>query len=218
MMVLHWLFSKKHYEVKIVLATLTVLLVLPIVSVVVLASSGFAIIGSVFASPNPQTKTVEIHDPNGRTVQVLQLSTNWPARGYISDEFGTHGDFRKHMGLGPHTGIDIANEWGILGGKITPFLPGTVTQVNYVDNGLCGIFVKVKHTNNIDSLYCHMSAALAVEGDEVTPGQDVIGLVGETGAATGPHVHFQINVYGIPTNPRNFMVGQPERNVRGIFP
>lgn len=214
---LFWLFSKKHYEIKIVLATLTVLIVLPVVSVVVLASSGFAIIGSVFASPNPQTKTVEIYDPNGRSVRVLQLSTNWPAKGYISDEFGTHGDFRKHMGLGPHTGIDIANEFGIPGGKITPFMPGKVVEVEYHDVGLCGIHVRVSHDNNIESLYCHMSVALATEQQDVVPG-DVIGLVGETGAATGPHVHFQINVYGIATNPRNFMIGTPERNLRGILP
>ncbi len=53
-----------------------------------------------------------------------------------------------------------------------------------------------------------MSAVNAVKGQKVKPG-DVIGLEGESGWATGPHVHFQINVYGIPVNPRTFLQGNP---------
>ena len=215
MIVVSWLFSKKHYEIKIVLTTLAVLLILPIVSVTVLAGSGFAFVGSVFASPDPQTKSVSIYDPNGNKVNELELSTVWPARGYVSEEFGAWEQWRKDLGLGPHTGIDIANEYGQSGGKITPFMPGRVIKVGY--DSTCGNYVRISHAYNIQSLYCHMLTPLAIEQTDVKPG-DVIGLVGSTGVSSGPHCHFQIEVYGIAVNPRNFMIGNPERNTRAILP
>ena len=71
----------------------------------------------------------------------------------------------------------------------------------------CGLGVKVDHGGGVESLYCHMSNTNATVGQEVKPG-DVIGYVGTTGASTGNHLHFQINVHGIPVNPRTFMAGE----------
>lgn len=71
-----------------------------------------------------------------------------------------------------------------------------------------GKHVIIDNGNNITSIYAHMSQILAKVGDNVTPG-DTIGLEGKTGWATGPHLHFQINVFGIPVNPRTFVVGNP---------
>jgi murein DD-endopeptidase MepM/ murein hydrolase activator NlpD len=88
-------------------------------------------------------------------------------------------------------------------------MEGKVIVVHDVDNDTCGKYVEVQHQYNITSLYCHMSQPEATVGDEVKPG-DIIGLTGQTGAATGPHVHFQVMVYGIAVNPRIFMVGDPE--------
>jgi len=214
MMFFRWLFRSKHYELKIVLATLAVLIVLPIISVIVVVSSGFALVGDVLASLNPVTHLVEIFDPNGNKVTELQLSTVWPTRGYVSDEFGTHEPWRRALKLGPHTGIDIANNYGRSGDPVTPFMVGKVIKVDYNDDGNCGIYVKVQHDYNITSLYCHLSEALAVEQQEVKPG-DIIGFMGSTGESTGPHLHFQITVYDIPVNPRIFMVGEPERSKLG---
>jgi murein DD-endopeptidase MepM/ murein hydrolase activator NlpD len=53
-----------------------------------------------------------------------------------------------------------------------------------------------------------MSKIEVKKGQEVQPG-DVIGLEGQTGWATGPHVHFETRVFGIPINPRTFVVGNP---------
>lgn len=218
MIFLAWLFNKKHYELKIVLATLAILIMLPVMSVVVFASSGISLVSAVLAELNPITHIVEIFDPNGNKVSEVQLSTVWPTRGYISDEFGTYGEYRMEHHLGPHTGIDIANEYGLIGEPITPFLEGKVIKVDYDGGDNCGIYVKVQHEFNLTSLYCHMSVALAVEQQQVKPG-DIIGLMGSTGASTGPHLHFQINVYDIPVNPRTFMVGEPERGtIRGVLP
>lgn len=207
-----WKLSFKT-EVRIVLATIAIILFLPIISVMVIANAGVAAVSSALAALNPITHKVDIKDANGNVVNSVELSTVWPAQGYISDEFGTLDNLRHLLGLGAHTGIDIANDFGQIGGPITPFMEGTITQVQHEDNSACGIYVKVQHKYNISSLYCHMSQALATKNQEVKPG-DVIGLVGNTGASTGPHVHFQVMLYEIPVNPRLFMVGEPEHNQR----
>ncbi len=152
---------------------------------VVIANAGVEAVSSALAYLNPITHKVDLKDANGNVISSVELSTVWPVHGYISDEFGTTGEFRRLLGLGAHTGIDIANDFGQSGEAITPFMEGTVVKVDYQDRSACGIFVKVQHKNNISSLYCHMSRAVATLNQEVKPG-DVIGYVGSTGASTGP--------------------------------
>ena len=53
-------------------------------------------------------------------------------------------------------------------------------------------------------LYCHLSEWRVSSGQEVTPGE-LIGLVGATGLATGPHVHLQVDVDGTPVDPATFL-------------
>jgi murein DD-endopeptidase MepM/ murein hydrolase activator NlpD len=50
---------------------------------------------------------------------------------------------------------------------------------------------------------------LVIPGEEIKTTDQVIGLEGSTGWSTGPHVHFQIDVFGIPVNPRTFLTGNP---------
>ena len=207
MNLIFWVIKSSKTELKIVLATLAVLLILPAFAVVVVASSGVSLIGDALAAINPVTKLVELFDPDGNKVAEIELSVNWPTRGYVSDEFGAHQDFRKKLGLGPHTGIDVSN---FSGASITPFMAGTIVWTDTVDDSACGKSVKVRHDYNITSVYCHMSATANLPpGTLVKPGR-IIGYVGSTGASTGPHVHMTIRVYGILVNPRTFMVGEPE--------
>jgi murein DD-endopeptidase MepM/ murein hydrolase activator NlpD len=63
-----------------------------------------------------------------------------------------------------------------------------------------GIFVAVAVGEHIRVLYCHLSRALIVSGESVTPGQ-VIGEVGATGLATGAHLHFEVQVDGRAVDP-----------------
>lgn len=67
-----------------------------------------------------------------------------------------------------------------------------------------GKHIIVDHGDNITSLYGHLDKIFVIRGQEVKPG-DIIGLRGDTGWSTGPHLHFQINVFGIPVNPRTFL-------------
>lgn len=203
-----WFTRKISIELKIVIVTIFILLTLPIITVTILSVSGFAAASQALASINPVTKLVEIFDANGNKVREIELSTAWPTTGYVSDEFGTLDTIRRLLGLGRHTGIDIANERGLSGTPVTTFLVGAVVMVDPVDDSACGKSVKVDHGNGIQSLYCHLDAPKTSVNQQVKPG-DLIGLMGNTGASTGPHLHFQISVYGIPVNPRTFMVGEP---------
>jgi murein DD-endopeptidase MepM/ murein hydrolase activator NlpD len=203
-----WLLKKAKYEIIIVLSVLGILIFLPIITVAAFAASGVSAVSNVLASINPITHLVEIFDSKGNKVSELTLSTTWPTTGYISDEFGSKDTFRVNLGLGAHTGIDIANEQGKIGTPITPFMTGTVIRVDDIDNSTCGISVKLDHGNGITSLYCHLSSTNTTEGETVNPG-NVIGYMGSSGTSTGAHLHFQVMVYGIPVNPRTFMVGEP---------
>lgn len=200
-------------ELKIIGITFAVLFILPIFAVVVIANAGIAEVANALVGVNPVTHKVEIKDANGVIVAGFEASTVWPVRGYISDEFGSHDLWRRLMGLGPHTGIDIANERGEPGDPITPFMKGKVIKTIYnTDNSGYGNYVVVDHGRNVISIYGHLSEIKTSKDKDVQPG-DVIGLEGKTGTVTGNHLHFEIRVFGIPTNPRTFMVGVPERNL-----
>lgn len=203
-----WLLKKAKKELLIVLGVLGLITLLPILTVAVIAATGVSAASNALAAVNPVTKLVEIFDSKGNKVQELTLSTTWPTTGYVSDEFGAKQTFRAKLGLGSHTGIDIANERGKTGTPVTTFMTGTVMRVDDIDNDACGINVKINHGNGITSLYCHMLSTAVSVMQAVKPG-DIIGYMGSSGTSTGPHLHFQINVNGIPVNPRTFMVGEP---------
>jgi len=194
-------------EVKIVFVTLAVLLILPIFAVVVFAASGASLIGDTVAYLNPITRVVDLFDTNGNKIGEVSVTTNWPARGYITDEFGTHENWRQRLGLGAHSGIDIANS---VGEPITPFLEGTIIYNDDTDDSACGKSVKIQHEYNITSTYCHLDSTAQISPTtEVEPGV-IIGYLGNTGTSTGPHLHLTIRVYGILVNPRTFLEGNPE--------
>lgn len=192
-------------EVWIIFGTVLFILSLPLLSVAVLANAGAVTASQALVSVNESSQTVEIRDPNGAVVETIALTTTWPTQGIVSQEFGNPGPWYDRRG---HTGIDIADTKGRTGRPITVFMPGTVSKVVNTDNKY-GRYVFVDHGNGIVSQYWHLANATAEVGQTVTPG-DVIGSLGNTGISTGPHLHFEIQVYGVPVNPRNFVSGNPE--------
>lgn len=202
-----WLLVKSLTSLKkeglIVLGVPAFLLALPVLVVITTASSGVAAVSGALAAINPITHLVEIHDPNGNVVAQLQATTTWPVRGVVTTEFGAPDPpYQKH-----HTDIDIAKGTGE---PITTFMEGTVLKVETNPNNATGYgeYVLVGHSNSITSVYGHMSKPEALVGQTVKPG-DEIGLEGNTGHSTGPHVHFEVRVYDVPVDPRTFMVGNP---------
>ena len=90
-----------------------------------------------------------------------------------------------------HTGVDLAAPQG------TPVLAAAAGGVAGVafDPGGAGLYVVVAVGGRTRVLYCHLSEASVKEGEWVATGE-VIGEVGATGLATGPHLHFEVQVEG----------------------
>jgi murein DD-endopeptidase MepM/ murein hydrolase activator NlpD len=97
-----------------------------------------------------------------------------------------------------HTGIDLAAH---LGAQVFAATEGTALTGYDVE---AGNFVKVIVDPRVSVIYCHLSAFRVSSGDHVMPGR-LIGLVGATGLATGPHVHLQVDIDGEPVDPVRFL-------------
>jgi murein DD-endopeptidase MepM/ murein hydrolase activator NlpD len=98
-----------------------------------------------------------------------------------------------------HTGIDLAAREG------TDVYSATdgIARTGYDPLG-AGEFVSVSVDSHVRVVYCHLSEFRVTAGEQVSAGQ-LIGLVGSTGLATGPHVHLQVDVDGIPVDPAVFL-------------
>lgn len=126
------------------------------------------------------------------------LPSIWPTKGWLTSEFGA---YRGWGGSGRlHEGVDIASTPG------TPIVApgdGVVTFVGY--KGGYGQAIVVDHGYGISTLYGHCSATYAVEGKKVKRGE-LIAAVGNTGRSTGPHLHYEVHVDGVPVNPMYYVM------------
>jgi len=190
-----WSFRK---ELKFVAFSFLVILSLPFVAVALLMHSGIDIISDRLATVDEQTKAVDIHDPTtGEVVDTLPFTFTWPTKGVITNEFGVP---RLPWYLF-HSGIDIA---GKKGDPVNAFMPGKVIYEGEIFWGF-GKHIIIDHGNNVTSIYGHLSKIKVYKGQEITTTTHIIGEQGSTGWSTGAHLHFQINVYGLPVNPRTFL-------------
>lgn len=98
-----------------------------------------------------------------------------------------------------HRGVDYA---GAYGSPVIAPAAGRVVLVGREQNGFVvnGNIIGIDHGQGVTSAYLHLSRILVKEGDFVKPGQ-VIGAVGATGAATGPHLHWGLYVHGQSIDP-----------------
>ena len=189
-----WNYKK---ELKIILLAFLVVLSLPLVAVIILTQTGINLVSDKLVDQTGIENQVEILDPiTGEVTYTINQAMYWPTTGVVTLEFGV-----PHLPYQIlHTGIDIANNKGT---NITPFMGGTVTYAAETKTGY-GKHIIIDHGNNVTSLYGHLDKILVYKGQTVTTDQ-VIGLMGTTGWSTGNHLHFQINVYGIPVDPRVFL-------------
>ena len=127
----------------------------------------------------------------GAVVSIAQ-SFIWPARGALSSRFGWR--WQRH-----HNGIDIAAPYGT---QIYAAKAGRVTFSGWYYG--YGRAVIIDHGDGVSTVYGHASKLLVRVGDMVGAGQP-IALVGSTGIATGPHLHFEIRVNGRPLNPLKYL-------------
>lgn len=121
----------------------------------------------------------------------------WPIKdgqGHITSLYGLR---ISPFGLSTdfHTGIDIADTTGT---TIEAAGDGVVLSAGYM--GGYGLAVRIQHRFGFETIYGHMSATRVYAGQRVVKGQPV-GLVGQTGRATGPHLHFEVRLEGKTVNP-----------------
>lgn len=123
---------------------------------------------------------------------------NWPADGPLTDEFG----WRIHPVYGSrtfHDGMDLSLPSGT---PLAAAASGTVTMAGR--NGGYGLIVRIDHGAGIETEYAHMSEVDVAVGDKVAAGEK-IGLSGNTGVSTGPHLHFMVIIDGSPTDPASWL-------------
>ncbi len=133
-------------------------------------------------------------------INILErLPLGRPISGHITSKFGWRSDpFLKKPAL--HGGIDIK---GKIGDKVEATADGKVIHTGY-DKGGYGHYIRISHDNNYESIFGHLSKILVKKGDRVTRKQ-VIGLVGNSGRSTGPHLHYELRYKGRHINPARYM-------------
>ena len=104
----------------------------------------------------------------------------------------------------PHEGIDLPAPVG------TPVFAAADGTVVYAGHGIRGYgnLVVIKHSGDLLTVYAHNSALLVSQGQPVRAG-DRIALVGQSGHATGPHLHFEVRSGQIPRDPMSYLPPLP---------
>ncbi len=117
----------------------------------------------------------------------------WPVKGTVTSKFGRRG---SRM----HDGIDINAREG------TPVHAAASGEVVYADSRLSGYgkLIIIRHGKNLFTAYGHNQRMLVRKGTKVRAG-DVIGRVGHTGRASGPHLHFEVRQGSTPVNPLAYL-------------
>lgn len=136
--------------------------------------------------------------PQAEIAQALGQRVTWPARGPLSSYFGYRPD--PFTGVRRfHGGIDIVVDTGT---QIRAAMSGRVADAGY--NGNYGNYVIMSHTDGFQTLYGHLTSYSVVKGQQVAQGA-VIGLSGNTGYSTGPHLHFGLYKRSLALNPLKYL-------------
>ena len=132
----------------------------------------------------------------------LMVPSATPVDGPVGSGFGFRSDpITGRTAL--HTGLDFPAEPGT---PIRAAAGGVVLEVGVHPE--YGQTLELDHGNRLSTLYAHLHRALVRPGDIVRRGQ-VIAEVGNTGRSTGPHLHFEVLLQGVPQDPARFLGAQP---------
>ncbi len=132
-------------------------------------------------------------------MRKLMVPTQIPvASGMLGSSFGWRIDpVTGHSAL--HSGLDFQADRGA---PIVAAAGGVV--VNQQVHPGYGNMLEIDHGNDVRTLYAHASSVFVKNGELVKRGQK-IGEVGSTGRSTGPHLHFEVLVHGVPQDPKTFL-------------
>jgi len=134
----------------------------------------------------------------GDWTQLADAPTLWPVEGRVGSSFGERED--PFNGEGKfHSGIDIEAPYG------TPVRAAADGEATGQSMGAgYGRQVVLDHGHDVVTLYGHLSAIAVMPGQHVTRGQ-IIGYVGQSGHATGPHLHYEVRLHNVPVNPHKYL-------------
>ena len=122
----------------------------------------------------------------------------WPVRGWVTSPFGNRTS--PFSGIQKfHEGIDIAAQTG------TPVMApadGVVIHAGFSTG--YGNMVEISHGYGVKTVYGHNSRLNVKAGQQVKRG-DIISYIGDTGSSTGPHLHYEVRLNGLPVNPVKYM-------------
>ncbi len=123
----------------------------------------------------------------------------WPAKGWVSSKFG----YRKSPFTNEkefHNGLDISAKTG---SPIIAPADGIVSSSGRTYG--FGIILTINHGYGLKTRYGHLSKVLVKKGESVKRGQK-IALMGNTGRSTGPHLHYEVQLKGVPVNPLRYIL------------
>lgn len=133
-------------------------------------------------------------------LQALMVPNTAPVDGTVGSGFGFRADpITGRAAL--HTGLDFPAD---IGTPVVAAAGGVVQSVDWHDQ--YGHLIEIDHGNGLATRYAHVSKSLVQAGDIVRRGQP-IAQVGNSGRSTGPHLHFEVLVAGVPHNPARFLAG-----------
>ncbi len=137
-------------------------------------------------------KKLTVEKPRHKT-KATGGRLQWPVRGKVTSRFGRRG---SRM----HDGVDISAKEG------TPIHAATSGTVVYSDHRLSGYgnLVIIRHGNNLFTAYGHNQRNLVAKGQHVKAGA-VIARVGQTGRASGPHLHFEVRQGSVAVDPLAYL-------------
>ncbi len=142
---------------------------------------------------------------------LLGLPSRWPVRGAVNSEFGKRASpWTKEPEF--HAGMDIAAHRG------TPVKAPAAGVVQHAGpSGEYGLTVIIDHDNGVRTLYGHLSKVLVQRGQRVDR-SGAVGLSGNTGRSSGPHVHYEVYVKGQAVNPRAYLWDDGSGAVTAVSP
>ena len=135
----------------------------------------------------------------GQRTLLAAIPSRRPTLGYVTSVFGMRVD--PFTGLPQlHAGIDFSAGIGV---RVSATADGTVIHAS--TRGGFGETVEIEHINGLMTRYAHLSRIDVKVGQKVTRGE-TIGAVGNTGRSTGPHLHYEIRLNGVPQDPARFLL------------
>ncbi len=131
---------------------------------------------------------------------LLSIPSLWPVLGKVTSPFGDSRVNQSSGGTRPHMGVDIGAATG------TPIIApadGIVASAGW--EAEYGRLVCLDHGHGFTTMFGHLNEIYVRAGDRVKAGQ-ILGTVGTSGNTTGPHLHYEIRIYGRGVNPLSYLI------------